>query len=84
VYRALHALTGAGLVHEFRHAEETAYRACTPPPHDHLVCAGCGRVQERHLTGLEASLADLHREGFVVAGRRVEIYGLCPRCARPH
>jgi Fur family ferric uptake transcriptional regulator len=82
VYRALHALADAGLVHEFRGTDEIGYRACTPAPHDHLVCAGCGRVQERHLTGLDESLADLKREGFLVASCRIEVYGLCPRCTR--
>lgn len=83
VYRALHALAEAGLVHEFRRAEDTAYRACAPDPHDHLVCAGCGRVQERHLAGLDHTLAELQREGFLIASCRIEVYGLCPRCPRP-
>jgi Fur family ferric uptake transcriptional regulator len=86
VYRALHALGDAGLVHEFRSdGDETSYRACTPGPHDHLVCTGCGRIQELHLAGLDDSLTAVREEGFLVAGRRVEVHGLCPRCtaARP-
>jgi Fur family ferric uptake transcriptional regulator len=81
VYRALHVLADAGLVHEFRGAgDETSYRACSLAPHDHLVCTGCGRVQELQLTGLDDSLTAVREAGFRVAGHRVEVHGLCPRC----
>ena len=82
VYRALHALTGAGLAHEFRGGagEEAGYRACSLEPHDHLVCTGCGRVQEHHLAGLEPALAAVHEDGFLIARCHIEVHGLCARC----
>jgi Fe2+ or Zn2+ uptake regulation protein len=86
VYRALHLLADAGLVHDFRgDGDEASYRACSLAPHDHLVCTGCGRVQELHLAGLDDSLTAVREEGFLVAGRRLEVHGLCRRCtaARP-
>ena len=81
VYRALHLLVDAGRVHEFRsHSDEAGYRACSADPHDHLVCTRCGRVRELHLAGLDDSLAALRDEGFLVAGCRIEVNGLCSRC----
>lgn len=86
VYRALHALTDAGLVHEFRgpgagSTDEARYRACSRVPHEHLVCAGCGTVRELHLTGLDGALAALREHGFLIADCHVEVHGLCPHCA---
>ena len=85
IYRALHVLTEAGVVHEFRGGpgDEARYRACSPTPHDHLVCAACGRVTEVHISGLTNTLADLRRDGYLVASYHVELRGLCPRCSRP-
>ena len=80
VYRALHRFADAGLVHRFPRAQENAYRACAPQPHDHFVCAGCGLVQERRLAGLADSLAQLQREGITVTGYQVEVHGFCARC----
>jgi Fur family transcriptional regulator, ferric uptake regulator len=81
VYRALHKLADAGLVHRFPRAAESAYRACAPDPHDHFLCAGCGLVQEHRLAGLADSLAQLQREGIQVTSYQIEVHGFCSRCA---
>jgi Fur family ferric uptake transcriptional regulator len=83
VYRALRALTGAGLVHEFRGGEEATYRACSPSQHTHLICAHCGRVQEHRPTGLTDTLEEIRRTGFHITSSRIEIYGLCGQCEPP-
>ena len=80
VYRAVHALTAAGLVHRFHHDTETTYRACGAGRHDHLVCRTCGRVQERRTGELEHQLTQLSQDGFTAEDCLVEIYGRCSTC----
>jgi len=80
IYRALHALTDAGLVHQFRRDTETTYRACDPGHHDHLVCRTCGRVQERRTGGLDHQLSQLSQDGFAAEDCLIEIYGRCSTC----
>lgn len=83
IYRAVHALTDAGLLHAFRVNTETAYRACSPGPHDHLLCVRCGRVQEHTVLEAGALAGVTAMRGFLVSGRRVELYGTCQRCVEP-
>ena len=80
VYRYLHALAQIGQLHQFRADDHTAYLACDPTPHDHLICRTCGRIQQRHLDELDAYLAQIEHTGFHIAERRLELYGHCDRC----
>lgn len=80
VYRALHRLVTAGLVHQFHHDTETTYRACGPVRHDHLVCRTCGRVQERRTAEVNRQLAQLSQDGFIAEECLIEIYGRCSTC----
>lgn len=73
IYRALHALTAAGIVHEFRHDDETTYRACGPECHDHLVCRACGRIQELHLPWRTHHFQQLLQDGFVADEYSVQV-----------
>lgn len=81
IYRAMHALTAAGLVHEFHHEDETTYRACGPEHHDHLICRVCGRIQELHLPWHTHHLQQLIQDGFVADEFSVEVHGRCRSCA---
>jgi Fur family transcriptional regulator, ferric uptake regulator len=82
VYRALHAMSEAGVVDALPHGStETCYRLCTTGHHHHLVCESCHRVIE--LTGCPADdwIERAAREqGFVVTDHRLEVQGLCSRC----
>ena len=55
--------------------------------HHHLICAACGRVEDVPASaGLEASVAAAAAEvtratGFVTEHHRVDLVGLCRRCA---
>ena len=84
VYRALSAMSEAGVVDELPHGStETCYRLCGSEHHHHLVCDGCHRVIE--LPGcpargwIERGAAEA---GFVVTGHRLEARGLCASCRR--
>ena len=83
VFRALEALTAAGLARRLeRDGHVYAYVACRPTHHHHLACRSCGRVEE---IGEEmvTSISDRVRDelGFQIDDARLDFYGLCRRCA---
>lgn len=85
VYRALKCLCGCGKVSEFIPADGVArYEpAGARAHHDHLVCTGCGvfiEAVDPEIERLQERLAARH--GFAISSHRLEIYGLCARCAK--
>ena len=82
VYRALRAMSEAGVIDELPHGStETCYRLCGSEHHHHLVCQSCHRVVE--LRGCPAKAwidRAAHDEGFAVSGHRLEVTGLCESC----
>lgn len=50
--------------------------------HDHMVCTACGGIFEFSDPKLEARQKKIAaRNGFHLLGHRMELYGLCARCA---
>ena len=84
VYRALSAMTEAGVVDELPHGTtETCYRLCGSGHHHHLVCDGCHRVIELPGCPAKGWIERGAREaGFEVTGHRLEAHGLCAECRR--
>jgi Fur family ferric uptake transcriptional regulator len=82
VYRALHVLAEAGLLHVFDSGGETAYRLCGSGGHHHLVCRVCGLVTEGPpVAGFDRWLARIPAEyGFIPERHRIEIFGVCTDC----
>jgi Fur family zinc uptake transcriptional regulator len=84
VYRALDRLEKAGQIHRLEGMN--AYFACCR--HDHhpagavfAVCTECRRVEEWSCIEVDALLgAAAETAGFAVAGRTIEIRGLCADC----
>jgi Fur family ferric uptake transcriptional regulator len=70
-------------VHVFPTDGERAYRHCAATPHQHLVCEGCGMVQEYDSDAtqklLAAALAD---RDFTPDPRHTDLHGLCGACLR--
>ncbi len=57
------------------------YRASRAAHHHHLVCTGCGSVEdfaECDLSAVSATLAG--RTNYEIQGHRLELFGLCPTC----
>jgi Fe2+ or Zn2+ uptake regulation protein len=88
-YRNLTTLADAGVVRRvagtddhgrFELAEELSGH------HHHLVCGGCGKVEDLHPSaGLERALRDaagaaVAEEGYRVTEHRLDLVGLCPAC----
>ena len=85
VYRALKFLCGCGKASEFIPADGVArYEpAGSRAHHDHLICTACGSFIEAvdpEIERLQERLAARH--GFRLFSHKLEIYGLCPGCAR--
>jgi Fur family ferric uptake transcriptional regulator len=82
VYRALSAMSAAGVVDELPHGStETCYRLCGSGHHHHLVCDGCHRVIELPGCPAKGWIERGAREaGFEVTGHRLEARGLCKAC----
>jgi Fur family ferric uptake transcriptional regulator len=85
VYRTLQILADAEEIDTMRlPSGEQLYRRCRRPTHHHhLVCRDCGNTVE--IAGLaierwaERVAAD---NGFVDISHTIDIFGVCPRCAR--
>ena len=82
VFRALEALTAAGLARRLEgDGHVYGYVACRPTHHHHVACRGCGRVED-----IDADLVDTisgrvrQRTGFEIDDARMDFYGLCGRC----
>jgi Fur family transcriptional regulator, ferric uptake regulator len=84
VYRNLDLLVECGLARKQRLASNRFLyeHLHGGQPHDHLVCAGCGRVVEFVSPGIAALQAEICRaHGFVPSRHTLQIAGLCNRCA---
>jgi len=52
--------------------------------HHHLVCTGCGSVEDFSECDLDAMSKTLAgRTKYEIQGHRLELYGLCPQCRVP-
>jgi len=81
VYRTLSALADAGIVETFREGDEALFRLCGDEHHHHLVCNGCGLVEEISSDEVEAWVARVsRRRSFTVTAHRADIFGLCASC----
>jgi Fe2+ or Zn2+ uptake regulation protein len=83
VYRTLDLLKGLDLVSELHLAGNHYRYEAQSSQHQHLVCAGCGKVIEfqcAHCAGMQKKLST--ELGFRVTGSRVELFGYCEACAR--
>jgi len=51
--------------------------------HDHLICTKCGKFEEIYSPELEKIQNELVRKyGYVQENHKLDIFGLCPRCAK--
>ncbi len=82
VFRAVKLLVELRVVCRVRLEDgNVRYRLSVPDHHHHLVCTGCGSVEDFSdcdLDGLSESVAV--RTRYEIQGHRLELYGLCPVC----
>jgi Fur family transcriptional regulator, ferric uptake regulator len=84
VYRTLRLLseTGWAAARRFEDGTSRFERREAGKHHDHLICLGCGKIQEFEDGRLEALQERIaRREGFRVREHKLELYGYCRDCA---
>lgn len=80
VYRTLEALEATGALRALPSPDGRVYVRVTDG-HHHLVCQGCGDVQDFDGCALCNAWAPVaEAEGFSVAGHLLEVFGLCKSC----
>lgn len=82
VYRAVKALTEAGLLRRLDgESGEVRYVASKPGHHHLLTCRSCGLAVE--FSDCDLSLLEKLvsvKTGFAIAGHHLELFGYCPSC----
>jgi Fur family ferric uptake transcriptional regulator len=83
VYRTLELLEDLGLVtHTHLSHGSPTYHAVGEEQHVHLVCRGCGGVDEVSPSVLDGLVEGLRRDrGFSVDVGHVALFGICRQCA---
>lgn len=85
VYRTLKLLTEAGLAREVMFGDGKTYyeHHHDHEHHDHLICTGCGRVEEFFSAEIEA-LQDQIAEGlgFTPTHHSLRMWGFCSECQK--
>lgn len=82
VYKTVETLKGMGQVLELEFSGAgNRYDGRRVEPHPHLVCRGCGRIQDLELPGLMREATEVaQKRGYRLLGHRLDFYGLCPEC----
>ncbi|WP_217136121.1 Fur family transcriptional regulator [Leucobacter chinensis] len=82
MYVVLSALTDAGLVRKIEPAGSAArYEVRVGDNHHHLICQGCGRIEDVACTiGHAPCLTPSETHNFHIHTAEVTFVGLCPDC----
>lgn len=85
IYRALEAFVTVGIVERVDfHKPEARYElAVGRHHHHHLVCSGCGIVEDIedcHPKGLEQSVLKSSSRFALISGHSLEFFGTCTKC----
>lgn len=86
IYRTLTLLEEAGLLRKVaRQEDRDVYEhAYGYPHHDHFICSKCHELIEFQDERIRDALEDVSRQfGFRMTTHRLEVDGLCSKCAAP-
>jgi Fur family peroxide stress response transcriptional regulator len=82
IYNALNWLTQNGMAAELKFGDGASRFDPIVERHDHLVCTRCGAIRDHEIPLPSRVWARAGRtHGFHVQNYRLELYGLCSRCA---
>lgn len=84
VYRVLTQFEQAGIL-ERSHFEsgKAVYELNEGKHHDHLICTGCGKVEEFYDAEIERRQQMIAQDkGWIMQDHAMSLYGLCAECAR--
>jgi Fur family transcriptional regulator, peroxide stress response regulator len=82
VYKTIDMLKTLREVLELEFGEgRSRYEALRARSHPHLVCTGCGTIEDLFLGELEDRLVEVcSSAGYQIERYRIDSYGKCPRC----
>jgi Fur family ferric uptake transcriptional regulator len=84
VYRVLTQFEAAGLVtrHHFE-GGQAVFELNREGHHDHIVCVGCGKVEEFVDDIIEEQQAKIaENKGYEITDHSLILYGTCPECQK--
>lgn len=84
VYRVLTQFEAAGLVtrHHFE-GGQAVFELNREGHHDHIVCIGCGKVEEFVDEIIESQQAKIaENKGYEITDHSLILYGKCPECLK--
>ena len=84
VYRVLTQFEAAGLVtrHHFE-GGQAVFELNREGHHDHIVCVGCGKVEEFVDDLIEEQQAKIaETKGYEITDHSLILYGTCPECQK--
>ncbi len=85
IYRTLNLLVKSGLVRSEDLGEKHSHFEPETPgaAHGHLICLGCGRVQEFEEEKLKLKISAIgRRHGFHLEKYSLQVFGFCDQCRR--
>lgn len=82
VFRTIRLLTEIGVVCRVLFEDgNMRYLVSQRGHHHHVVCTGCGRVEDLDLCAITDAMRDLSRAtGYEIEGHWLELYGHCSEC----
>jgi Fur family peroxide stress response transcriptional regulator len=83
VYNTLRELVEMGTLRELDLGLGERHYDVTMEDHAHLVCLGCGRVEDIPYNHSAPMLPPEHTQGFQIMDRIIMFRGYCPACALP-
>ncbi len=83
VYRGLSALEAKGLIDSIQLADKKRYERADKAHHDHMICTGCGQIEEFSHETIEAlQQAAAAKKGFKLTGHQLVMFGFCSKCTK--
>ena len=82
VYNNLHALCNEGLIRHIRTADGADFYDKTPTPHEHGICADCGKMLDLDLGDLGAAFSA--KTELPVLSYDLIVHTRCPDCIAKH
>src|SRR5690606_32219607 len=82
VYRVLTQFEQAGLIERNQFdGGKAVFELNEGDHHDHLVCTGCGLVEEFYDEDIERRQQQIAKDhNFLLTDHAMSLYGLCPEC----
>ncbi|WAA13859.1 peroxide-responsive transcriptional repressor PerR [Fervidibacillus halotolerans] len=83
VYNNLRVFREVGLVKELTYGDASSRFDFATHEHYHAICESCGKIVDFQYPGLdEVEQFASHMTGYKVSHHRLEVYGICPECAK--